>query len=375
MSNLIIKKAVREALPLLIGLVGPSGAGKTYSALLLAKGIQSVVGGDIVFADSESRRALHYADEFEFLHLDLTAPFSSLRYLEALQLAAQHGAKTVIVDSMSHEHEGEGGYLWLHETELDRMAGGDWRKRESCNFAAWIEPAKQRRKLITTIASQLKINVIFCFRAKEKIALVKQGGKTKPVPQGWQAIAGDEFVYEMTHRFLLTPGSRGFPDFSEQAMELGVPKLPEAHRSMIAGRQIDMQMGADLATWARGDKPQQRAAKSPEITKLIGELEKVSREQGRDVFRSRWEKLPYETRASIGRNERDRIFELGASSQDDDDSQVIETINRNIESCTSKSAGDMILADIETLSDPAIKQELTTKLNDALERLERANAA
>lgn len=372
MSNLIIKKAVRESVPLLIGMVGPSGSGKTFSALELATGIQQVVGGGIVVIDSESKRALHYADEFRFDHMDMTPPFSSLRYLEALELAAQHGAKTVVVDSMSHEHEGEGGYLWLQEEELDRMSGNDWKKRESCKFAAWIEPSKRRRRLITTIASKLSINVIFCFRAKEKIALVKQGGKTKPVPLGWQAIAGDEFVYEMTHRFLLPPGSRGFPDFSDEAMELGVPKLPESHRCFIAGRQITRQMGADLATWARGSKPQARVARTPEQDALILELENLSTGQGSEAFKARWMELPYETRAALGRSERDRIYELGLPNGGDD-SEVIATIKRNIESCTSQAAGDMILADIETLSDPAIKEKLVASLNDALEK--RASAA
>jgi hypothetical protein len=275
------------------------------------------------------------------------------------------------MDSLSHEHEGEGGYLWLHEAELDRMAGNDWRKRESCNFAAWIKPAQERRKLITSIASQLKINVIFCFRAKEKIALIKQGSKTKPVPMGWQPIAGDEFVYEMTHRFLLPPGSRGFPDFRDETMELGVPKLPEAHRGFIAGRQITRQMGVDLATWARGAKPQARAARTPEHEELILALEKLSTKDGAEAFKARWMELPYETRAALGKNERDRIYALG-SKEGDDDFEVIETIKRNIESCTSKTAGDMILADIETLSDASQKEALTAKLNDVLERLEGA---
>ena len=41
------KPAIREAVPLLVGLTGASGCGKTFSALRLASGIQSVTGGDI----------------------------------------------------------------------------------------------------------------------------------------------------------------------------------------------------------------------------------------------------------------------------------------------------------------------------------------
>ena len=70
------RPATREATPLLVGLVGPSGAGKTFSALRLATGVQRVVGGDIYFIDTEARRGLHYAERFTFRHLPFGAPFS-----------------------------------------------------------------------------------------------------------------------------------------------------------------------------------------------------------------------------------------------------------------------------------------------------------
>ena len=41
------KEAVREAVPLLVGLFGASSSGKTYSALRLASGMREVTGGDI----------------------------------------------------------------------------------------------------------------------------------------------------------------------------------------------------------------------------------------------------------------------------------------------------------------------------------------
>lgn len=72
------KPAVRDKVPLLIGLAGPSGGGKTFSALRLASGMQRVSGGDVYVVDTESKRALHYADKFKFRHLEFTAPFGPL---------------------------------------------------------------------------------------------------------------------------------------------------------------------------------------------------------------------------------------------------------------------------------------------------------
>ena len=65
----------------------------------LATGIQQEVGGDIYFIDTESRRALHYADKFKFKHIEFKAPYGSLDYLAALQFCVEQGAKVVIVDS------------------------------------------------------------------------------------------------------------------------------------------------------------------------------------------------------------------------------------------------------------------------------------
>jgi RecA/RadA recombinase len=87
-----VSDAKRERVPLLIGLTGPSGGGKTFSALRLATGIQTVTGGDIYFIDTESRRALHYADKFKFKHVPFEAPFGSLDYLAALQFCVKSGA-------------------------------------------------------------------------------------------------------------------------------------------------------------------------------------------------------------------------------------------------------------------------------------------
>ena len=75
------KPAVRESVGLIIGLAGPSGAGKTYSAMRLASGI----AGDKPFAviDTEGGRAKHYADQFKFDHGDLMPPFRPQAYASA----------------------------------------------------------------------------------------------------------------------------------------------------------------------------------------------------------------------------------------------------------------------------------------------------
>ncbi|HEY6174416.1 MAG TPA: AAA family ATPase [Kofleriaceae bacterium] len=242
--------ATRGETPLLVGIVGPSGTGKTFSALRLAVGVQRVSGGDIGVIDTEAGRAKHYASRFRFRHLDFTAPFSPLDYLAAFEHYYKKGVKTIVVDSQSHEHEGKGGVLEWHQAELDRLAGGDLDKRSAMQFSAWGAPKQARRALLNAVV-QMKCNFIFCFRAKDKLKLVKGG---KPVQLGWMPIAGEEFVYEMTIKFLLLPGSNGIPVWrSEFDGERAIMKLADQFRPMFSQpKQLCEEHGEQLARWASG---------------------------------------------------------------------------------------------------------------------------
>jgi len=259
------RPAKREQTPLLIGLIGPTWTGKTYSALRLGTGIVSVRGGNLVGIDTEAKRMEQYADEFKFTYLEFGAPFSSLRYAEALTAAAKEAqGGCVIVDSQSHEHEGAGGYLDLHEQEVKRLcATGGFKSEFAAAIPAWAKPSAQRRALINAIL-QLNCAFIFCFRAKEKIRPVKGGN---PIELGWQAIAGEEFGYEMTARCLLKPGAKGVPDWSRDAESLGVPKRIKDHISIFQeGKQLDEQTGMALANWARGSTAPAQVIKSGSVS-------------------------------------------------------------------------------------------------------------
>jgi len=255
--NFKIEKAERRAVPLLVGLMGPSGGGKTYSALRLACGIQRVFPGDIIHIDTESNRALHYASLFDFKHVPFSEPFGSLDYLEVLQFAAGHNPSVIIVDSMSHEHSGIGGLIDSQEKELDRMAGDDYAKRQRCQMLAWKKPKSDRRKLIDGLL-QMNSNFIFCFRAKESSRPVKKGNKSEVENFGFMPIAGDEFVFEMTINMLLLPHANGVPTWqSDNKGENMMMKLPEQFRKTFEGKQVqlDENIGEKLALWAKGDKP------------------------------------------------------------------------------------------------------------------------
>lgn len=302
-----IRPAAPDHQPIILGLTGPSGSGKTLSALLLAHGVKDVVGGEIGMIDTEGRRGLRYADktrfpDFEFKHLDFQPPFSSDRYAEAFAAMAAAGVKTIIIDSMSHEHEGPGGYLEFHDRELDRMAGTDFKKREKMTFTAWIKPAAARRRLINSFL-QVPLNFIFCFRAKEKLKIVSGGA---PIPLGWQAIAGEEFVYEMIVRALLPPGARGVPDWSAPAFAHGAAKRDDQDRHLFPdGAQITRQIGRDLANAYSGKGPArprmtpEGEGKAPSKAEIVEQVKRElleATEGGVAVLTAAWERLSPEQR-------------------------------------------------------------------------------
>lgn len=244
--------AVRSKVPLLIGLSGPSGSGKTYSALRLATGIQRVTGGEIYGVDSEAKRMLALADYFKFRHVPFGAPFGPLDYLAAVEHCVKKGAGVVIVDSMSHEHEGPGGVLEQHDQECERMLS-QWKNatRDSVQMTAWARPKAARRRLLNSLL-QMECSFIFCFRAKDKIRPVKGG---KPEELGWIPIAGEEFLYEQTINFMLPPLADGVPSWKpvSAAQELHFKAPPTFFRHLFAQpRQLDEAAGEAMAKWAAG---------------------------------------------------------------------------------------------------------------------------
>jgi len=242
MSGYTFRKGVREEVGLLIGLIGPSGGGKTFSAMRIAAGIVGK-GNRFAVIDTEARRALHYADQFEFDHCELHPPFRPENYAEAIKAADKAGYKAIVVDSTSHVWAGEDGILDWQEEELNRMAGDDWKKREACKMAAWIKPKRAHKKMVQKLL-QVNATLILCFRAEEKMGMEKQGGKTVIVERGWQPICEKNLPFELTVSFLFTPDKPGIP----QPL-----KLQEQHKELFPlNKVIDEESGRKVAEWAAG---------------------------------------------------------------------------------------------------------------------------
>jgi hypothetical protein len=254
------RPAIRENVGLLIGLAGGTGSGKTYTAMRLASGIC----GDKRFAviDTEAGRAKHYADMFRFDHGDLHPPFTPEAYSEAIVAADKAGYPVIVVDSMSLVWSGDGGVLDMQEAELNRMAGDDWKKREAVKMAAWVRPKGSHKRMAQKLL-QVRAHLILCFRAEEKIEMVRgEDGKMKIIPKksatgldGWMPISEKNLPYELTASFLLLATQPGIPH---------PIKLQEQHRSLFPlDKPITEESGRLIAQWAAGGQPKAAAPVTP----------------------------------------------------------------------------------------------------------------
>ena len=181
-----LKKAVKKQVKLRLGMSGASGFGKTYSALLLSYGITND-WGKIAVIDSENKSASLYADLGEFQVLEISAPFDPEKYISAIKYCEDAGMEVIIIDSITHEWDGEGGCLEIHS-----KLGG--------KYQDWAKVTPRHQKFINSIL-QSKSHVITTVRRKQDYEMSSEGGKTKVTKVGTKEVTREGFEYELTCNF------------------------------------------------------------------------------------------------------------------------------------------------------------------------------
>ena len=184
-----LQKAQRHQVKLKIGLSGASGFGKTFSALLLAYGITED-WTKIAVIDTENSSANLYSHLGNYNVLQLNEPYSPERYIEAIKTCEKASIEVIIIDSISHEWNGTGGCLQIHET-----LGG--------RFQDWAKVTPRHTAFIDAILHS-KAHVITTTRRKIDYSLdMGQNGRTKVVKHGTKEITREGFEYELTVNFEL----------------------------------------------------------------------------------------------------------------------------------------------------------------------------
>lgn len=182
----MFKKAVKQEAKLRLAIAGPSGSGKTYTALAIA----SALGGPVAVVDTEHGSASKYADLFGFDVLEMEAPFHPDRFVTAIREAAAAGYTTIVLDSLSHAWNGQGGLLELVEEAQKRMKSGN-------SFAAWKDVTPIQNRFVEGIVAA-PIHVIATMRSKQEYVQEKDDrtGRTTVRKVGMAPVQRDGFEYE-----------------------------------------------------------------------------------------------------------------------------------------------------------------------------------
>lgn len=270
------KKAERSGTHAIVGFMGGTGAGKTFSALEFATGLSG--GKPFAFIDTEAGRALHYADDFNFQHGELAPPFRPGAYLEAILAAEKAGFPVIVVDSMTHEHAGEGGILDMHDEEYKRLGS-----RDAVKMLAWVKPKKEHKRMVSKLL-QLRAHLVLCFRAEPKLKMVKaiENGRevSKPVDAGWLPICAKGLEFEMTASFMLShekPGTIEPRSIEETGAGYAI-KVPKPLLSIFEGSyRLNRIHGQRVAEWAEGGKKEPEMLQNGALEKLADHLENLQR--------------------------------------------------------------------------------------------------
>jgi len=210
-ASTLFTKAVRYQRFARIAMYAGSGHGKTRTSLEFAKHIVDKIGGRIAYIDTEKGSASLYAtepgkapqrdSEFDFDHMVFDAPFTTARLTEAIKAAADDPTYTVLViDSMSHFWQQEGGVLW----QADMLQ----KTKHVDGFRAIAQAKRDHYYPLVEAIIDAKIHIIVTLRAKNEYDVSKdERGKTQITRLGTAPRMEEGFIYETDMVITLSDGA------------------------------------------------------------------------------------------------------------------------------------------------------------------------
>lgn len=244
--NLQIKHAKREQIYVKALIGGPSGSGKSYSALRVAQGIADKVGKDtkIGYIGTEGQRDNLYANEFSYDVISLEE-YSPEYYEAALDAFLEAGYKVIIVDSMSHL------WNWVQEQVQAQSKGSN-------DFTLWGRYKKFNKKIIEKILLA-PAHIIVTGRGKDEYVLEENSkGKMAPRKVGVGVQQDKDIEYEYMVTFMLSQDTH-------------IAEAAKDNTHLFEGKfeVLTEKSGAALYDWANdGDPVKSPAERAAEIKKV-----------------------------------------------------------------------------------------------------------
>ena len=213
-----LQTAARKRAKIKMGLQGPSGAGKTYSALLIANGLcRSWDKVAVVCTENGSSELYSHLGPYQVLQLH--APFSPERYVDAITVCEQAGMEVVIIDSITHE--------WENLLEFHSSMQGN-------SFTNWGKVTPRHNAFVQKIL-QSPLHIICTMRTKQDYILNEKNGKLVPEKVGLKSVQRDGLEYELTLVFDLDMKNNAVASKDRTGLFFG---KPESKLSIATGREI-----------------------------------------------------------------------------------------------------------------------------------------
>lgn len=182
----VFQKATKSAAKLRLALQGPSGSGKTYSALEIARHF-----GRVAVGDTEYGSASKYAHIFDFDVCHISEPYSPEKIGRLIKEASEYDV--LVIDSMTHFWNGEGGLLSLVDAEAKKSQA---RGGKYDSFGAWKSVDPIYKKMVSQLLAA-PMHIIMTVRAKAEHVIEEEGGKKKVRKLGMKGEMRDDFVFAL----------------------------------------------------------------------------------------------------------------------------------------------------------------------------------
>jgi hypothetical protein len=161
----------------------------------------------------------------EYNVLNLTAPYTPERYIEAIDTCEKAGMDVIVIDSLSHEWEGDGGILDMHS----QLAGN--------SFTNWAKLTPRHNALVQKILAS-NCHIVATVRSKQDYVIVEKNGKNVPEKVGMKGVQRDGLEYDFTLFFELDIYNNA--TCTKDRTQLFNPRMPF---------KIDSSTGSKILDW------------------------------------------------------------------------------------------------------------------------------
>lgn len=238
-----LQTVLRKRAKIKMGLQGPSGSGKTYSGLLVSYGL-CMDWTRVAVIDTENHSAELYSHLGEYKVLNITAPFTPEKYMEAIEICEKAGMEVVILDSVTHEWE----FLLDYHSSL-----------QGNSFTNWGKITPRHNDFVQKIL-QSPCHIISTIRTKQDYVLNEKNGKMVPEKVGLKSVQRDGLEYEFTLVFDLDMKNHATASKDRTGLFFGKPE-----------QKLKIQTGKDILDWCNSGAE----IKPLDISQRIGECKTI----------------------------------------------------------------------------------------------------